>query len=295
MEAEVAVAPVQRPRPCRRRCSAGVRSESSSTPARSPRARARAARRSSGVVGRPRTRRGLGGGRARAPARRTTAALARRRAPAGPSDHQPLRVWAAVLSASNAASSRCWRRRLGSWLASAATNPISSSRSSSVAARRAPSWWARIPNTSRSQSVSSNRNSRSAAATSSEMTISLTAPGEGEPSAAQVVRRVLPVADDPLVVADAAPPLDRRWSLGPQDDHPPWAGSVGRSASAWQRAFPGGAGIAGCGRPDDVAQVLGQATCGPGVSSGKSRKWCRSVTNIPQDCTGRSVVDVAGT
>ena len=25
---------------------------------------------------------------------------------------------------------------------------------------------------------------------------------------------------------------------------------------------------------------------GPGVSAGRSRKWCRSVTNISQDCTG---------
>ena len=63
-----------------------------------------------------------------------------------------------------------------SWLASAATNPISSSRSSSVAARTAPSLWARIPNTSRSQSGSSNRNSRSATATSSAMTIWVTEP-----------------------------------------------------------------------------------------------------------------------
>ena len=30
---------------------------------------------------------------------------------------------------------------------------------------------------------------------------------------------------------------------------------------------------------------------GPGASSGKSKKWCRSVTNIAQDCTDRSVTD----
>ncbi|WP_445187292.1 alkaline phosphatase family protein [Pseudonocardia sp. Cha107L01] len=46
--------------------------------------------------------------------------------------HRPLGDCAAVLRASNATSSRCWRRRLGSWLASAATNPTSSSRSSSA-------------------------------------------------------------------------------------------------------------------------------------------------------------------
>jgi hypothetical protein len=38
----------------------------------------------------------------------------------GSSCHLLLSVWAAVLSASNATSRRCWRRRLGSWLASAA-------------------------------------------------------------------------------------------------------------------------------------------------------------------------------
>ena len=48
--------------------------------------------------------------------------------------HQP-EAPAAVLSASKAASRRCWRRRLGSWLASAATAPINSSSSVSVTAR----------------------------------------------------------------------------------------------------------------------------------------------------------------
>jgi len=50
-------------------------------------------------------------------AARPSAALVRQPAPAGRPDHRPLRVCAAVLSASNAASSRRWRRRLGSWLA----------------------------------------------------------------------------------------------------------------------------------------------------------------------------------
>lgn len=49
-----------------------------------------------------------------------------------------------MLSASYAASSRCWRRRLDSWLASAATDSISSSSCSSVTSRIAPLLWARI-------------------------------------------------------------------------------------------------------------------------------------------------------
>ena len=246
---------------CRRRCSAGGRSESWSTPGRFPRARERVARRSSGVAGRSGTRPGLGGGHVRAPVRRTSAALVRCRALAGPSDHQLPGVWAAVLSASNAASSRCWRRRLGSWLASAATEPISSSRSSSVAARMAPSWWARMRNTSRSQSASSNRNSRSAAAIWSGMTISWTVLAR----VSRRWRRSNGVSCQLLMTP---------WSLqrlhchrigvpgcGPEHDHPAPAAAVGWAAPARQRAFPRGSGVTGCGRPDDVAQVLGQSAC----------------------------------
>ena len=43
-----------------------------------------------------------------------------------------------------------------------------------------------------------------------------------------------------------------------------WDGRGWRGRSAWQRAHPADVGIAGGGRPDDVAQVLCQATCGTG-------------------------------
>ena len=71
--------------------------------------------------------------------RRTSVPLARCPGLVGPSVHRP--TAAALLSTSKAASSRCWRRRFGSWLASAATAPISSSRSSSVAVRMTPLSW----------------------------------------------------------------------------------------------------------------------------------------------------------
>jgi hypothetical protein len=89
--------------------------------------------------------------------------------------------------------------------------------------------------------------------------------GDGEPSAAQIERRVLPVADHAGVVADAALPSDRRPGLGAKHDHATRAGPVSRAASARQRAFPGGAGVTCRGGPDDVAQVCGQS---PGRAGG---------------------------
>jgi AcrR family transcriptional regulator len=86
----------------------------------------------------------------------------------------------------------------------------------------------------------------------------------GEPSAPEIEQRVLPVADHSFVVTDAAPPPDRRARLCLQHNDPTRAAAMGRPASARQRAYPRTAGIAGCGCPDDVAQVLRQATCGTG-------------------------------
>jgi Transposase IS116/IS110/IS902 family len=77
------------------------------------------------------------GGRVRALALRTTVALVRCPARAGVSGLPAAWSLTAAVSASNAASRRCCRLRLGSLSASAATKPISSSRSSSVAARTA--------------------------------------------------------------------------------------------------------------------------------------------------------------
>jgi hypothetical protein len=85
---------------------------------------------------------------------------------------------------------------------------------------------------------------------------------DSQPSTAQIEGRVLPVADQALVVADVAPPTDwRRW-FSCQHDQSTWAATVGRATSARQRALPGGSGVTGCCRPNDVAHVFGQATRG---------------------------------
>jgi hypothetical protein len=85
--------------------------------------------------------------------------------------------------------------------------------------------------------------------------------GEGDLSAAQIERGVRPVADDALVVAEAALPPDRRSWLGPEHDHPARAAAVGRAAPARQRALPRSSCVTGSGRPNDVAQLLGQLAC----------------------------------
>src|SRR5680860_1841796 len=82
-------------------------------------------------------------------------------------------------------------------------------------------------------------------------------PSQTEPSATQVIGRVLPAADDALVDADAAlPPNLGRW-LGPIHGHPTRAGPAGRPASTRQRASPGDTGIPGSGCPHNAAQLLG--------------------------------------
>ena len=96
--------------------------------------------------------------------------------------------------------------------------------------------------------------------------------GEGELSAAQIEWRVLPVADDTVVVTDAAVPPDRRVRLGPLHDRPAGAAAVGWSASARQGGLPGGCGVACCCRPNDVAQVLGQSACRAGGVLGQIEK-----------------------
>lgn len=59
------------------------------------------------------------------------------------------------------------------------------------------------------------------------------------------------------------------------------------------RCRHGSALIHGSPAPPTVAartmlpRCCARRRAGPGTSSGKSRKWCRSLTNIPQDCTDR--------
>ena len=128
---------------------------------------------------------------------------------------------------------------------------------------RAPSWWARIANTSRSQSGSSNCTSRSAAATSSEMTISLTAPAR----VSRRRRRSNGESSQLLIIPPSSQTLHCHRIGAP--------GSVrstiirpGQRRLAGRRrhgsALSQGCGITGCCRPNNVAQVLGQSACGPG-------------------------------
>ena len=87
--------------------------------------------------------------------------------------------------------------------------------------------------------------------------------GNSELAPAQLVGRVRSVADDSLIIANAATPLNRRRWLAPHNANPPPAGPVGRSAPAVQRGYPAGAGCASGGGPHNIAQVVRQAACGP--------------------------------
>lgn len=63
---------------------------------------------------------------------------------------------------------------------------------------------------------------------------------------------------------------------------------VGRPASAWQRAFPGGSGVTGCCRPDDVAQVTGQSACRARGVLGQIEEVVQIRDQHSQDCTGQA-------
>jgi Beta-lactamase superfamily domain len=70
-----------------------------------------------------------------------------------------------------------------------------------------------------------------------------------------------------------------------------WAGRP-RHGSALIQGMPPSPAVAA---RTMLPRCCARRRAGPGGSSGKSRKWYRSVTNIPQDCTDRSVTGRPGT
>src|ERR1022692_1588874 len=121
-------------------------------------------------------------------------------------------------------------------------------------------------------------------------------PDGGKLSATQVVRRVLLVGDDALVAAGAALPLDRRSRVGgAYHDHPAGAGAVrwlAPAGSALSRGSPAShAFVARTTSPRCPARRQG----GPGASSGRPRKWLRSVTIMLRAVSAmRTVVGFCG-
>jgi hypothetical protein len=149
-------------------------------------------------------------------------------------------------------------------------------RSLSVADRMARSLRARISDTRRSQSASSSRSSRSAAATSFGMTISLTEP-------ARVSRRLRRSNGEPahlLITPSSSQTLPchrigagssvRRTIIRPGQRR--LAGRR-RHGSAVSQAVPASPAVAALTM---LPRCSASRRAGPGVSAGRSRKWCRS-------------------
>lgn len=77
--------------------------------------------------------------------------------------------------------------------------------------------------------------------------------------AAQVERGALPAADDPLVAAHGAPPIDRRRHVGAEHGDAPQAGSVIRSPLARHAAHPRAPRFASRRGSHDQAELTGHA------------------------------------
>ena len=151
-----------------------------------------------------------------------------------------------------------------------------------VAGRTARSLRARIRNTSRWQPASGNCNSRSAAATSSEMTISLT----GRARVSRRGRRSKGESAQLLMMPSSAQTLHchrigaggsvRSTIIRPGQRRLP---GRRRHGSALSQAVPASPAVAA---RTMLLRCPANRRAGPGVPAGRSRKWCRSVTNISQ-------------
>ena len=180
-------------------------------------------------------------------------------------------------------------RRLGSWLASAATAPISSSRSSSVADKTAPWFWARMRKTSRSQSGSSRCRSRSAAAISLAMTMSLAGSATVSPR-----RRRSNGESSQLLITPVSSQTLHCHRIGAPDSVRSTIIRPGQARLAGRRRHGSALSHAVPGSPEVAARTMlprcsASRRAGPGVSGGKSSKWCRSVTITRRTVSSRSV------
>ena len=146
-----------------------------------------------------------------------------------------------------------------------------------------------MANTALWQSVSRNGRARSAAAISASRTIVVEGFGHGELLAAQIVRSVCPVADGAVVAAAAALPADRCVWLSADHDDAARAATVGgrrRHGRALSQAVPASPAVAAATM---LARCSPSRRAGPGVSAGRSRKWCRSATNMAWHCSRSGV------